>query len=242
MGLLLLTGCDQQEKPRQYAQLVTPPHQQQVPAVMDQKAPDNPHAGLDMANITPEARAQLQKMLAEGQDPHAGIDMAAFGGRDPHAGLDMPAAMGNAPAVSSPYAWVLPKGWKQGPNKGMRLASFYLADNPDAVDCYIVSLPGIAGGTEANLKRWMGQIGVDPSDANYQKLLSGAQTIRTQGGLETKFYDLMSLQAGPSNKSMIASVISTAEATVFVKMTGTSADVKKNKDSFLELVKSLALK
>ena len=141
--------------------------------------------------------------------------------------------------TSNPYSWNLPKGWKQGPNKEMRLASFYLEADPDAIDCYIVSLPGLAGGLEANLKRWMGQMGIDPSDANYQKLLNTSKIFQTREGLEAKFYDLMPLQQGPSAKTMIAAIVSTNDATVFVKMTGTGEHVKQNKDSFLEFLKSI---
>ena len=76
-ALFLITGCQQQEKPRQYTEVVTHAPQSQAMQVADQKPPDNPHAGIDMgANITPEARANLRKMLAEGQDPHAGLNIS----------------------------------------------------------------------------------------------------------------------------------------------------------------------
>ncbi|MDE2027482.1 MAG: hypothetical protein KGK03_00165 [Candidatus Omnitrophica bacterium] len=230
LAILLLTGCSGQQQPRHYTEVVSQtPQARTVPAPV-QKPADNPHAGLNMgANLTPDARANLQKMMAEGQDPHSGIDMSAFAGGS------------NGPAEPSPYTWSIPKGWKQGPAKMMRLASFYKEGDPDAVDCSIVVLPGTAGGEEANIKRWMGQVGIDLSDANYQKLLGSAQTIQTQGGLQAKVYDLTAL-SGAAGKSMIAAMISTNGTTIFVKMTGVGQAVKQNQAQFLELLKSLAPK
>lgn len=238
----LLGGCGDQEKPRQYTEVVRQAPAAAVQPAMSQKGPDNPHASLNMGAVTPEARTALQKMLAEGQDPHAGIDMSAFSGSNPHAGLDMQGT-GQPSAAPSPYTWALPQGWKQGPNKGgMRLASFYLDGNPDAIDCYVVSLPGMAGGLEANLQRWMGQVGIEPGAANTQQLLKSPSDVQTRGGLAAKVYDLTSLQTGTAPKSMIAAIISDNGATVFVKMTGTAQDVKANRDGFLEFLKSLAAK
>lgn len=243
LSLILITGCQQQEKPRQYTEVAPQVSQAQTTPVVEQKPPDIPHAGIDMAsNITPDASANLQQMLAEGQDPHAGIDMSVFAGNNPHAGLNMPAMMGNGTEPPNPYSWTLPKGWKQGANRMMRLASFYLEADPDAIDCYIVALPGMAGGMEANLKRWMGQADIDPSDANYKQLLNTARTLKTKEGLEATLYDLAPLQQRPSGKTMIVAVVPTNDTTIFVKMTGTKEHVKQNRDSFLEFLKSLVAK
>jgi hypothetical protein len=190
-ALSLFAGCGDQDRPRQYTEVVSP-----TPAAPGQKLPNNPPAGIDI----------------------------------------------NADNSSS-LSWALPKGWKQGADKGgMRLASFYLESNPDVMDCYIVSLPGMAGGLEANLKRWMGQADINPTDLNYQKLINTALTLQTKGGLEAKVYDLTSLKQVPGPKSMMAAIISTADTTIFVKMTGTSGAVKANRDAFLEFLKSLAAK
>jgi len=157
--------------------------------------------------------------------------------------LDMPGMMNNGTAPASPYSWILPKGWKQGVNKGpMRVASFYIEKDPEAIDCSIVSLAGMAGGLEANLKRWMGQVAIDSSDANIQKLLKTEQIVQTLGGMQAKVYDLTAIQSGASSKSMIAAIVSFNGATIFVKITGSSDHLKQNKDSYLELLKSLASK
>jgi len=155
----------------------------------------------------------------------------------------MPAAMlptANS-AVQGKLAWQAPAGWQEQPASGMRMATFRLASDPQKIDCYILSLGGMAGGLEANLSRWMGQIGLDASAEHVQQLISSSQSLKTQDGQDIKVYDFTAIQKGApaSDKSMMAAVLSTAGATVFVKMTGTIEAVGQNRDSFLELVKSI---
>lgn len=74
-------------------------------------------------------------------DPHAGLDMSAMG-----AALGMDSLMGNM------FTWTAPEGWKQEAGGAMRLATFHLRSDAKAIDCSIVSLGGMAGGLEANLR------------------------------------------------------------------------------------------
>src|ERR1039457_6941126 len=95
---------------------------------------------------------------------------------DPHAGLDM-SAMGlpsDNSAMSNMFTWVAPQGWKQEAGSGMRLATFHLLSDAKAIDCSIVSMGGMAGGLEANLRRWMGQIGVQAAPDELSHLISSA--------------------------------------------------------------------
>ena len=137
--------------------------------------------------------------------------------------------------------WVSPAGWQEQPSSGMRLATFRLASAPQKIDCYIVTLGGMAGGLEANLSRWMGQIGLSASAESLQQLINSSQSLKTQSGQEAKIYDFISIQknASTSDKSMIAAIISMPEVSIFVKMTGSIEAVSQNRNSFLELVKSL---
>ncbi len=157
-------------------------------------------------------------------------------GVDPHAGLDM----SNAPmmptandSLEGKLVWVLPKGWQQQPGQGMRLVSFHLINDPEAIDVSIISLGGMAGGLQANLKRWLGQINVD-DEALTAFIKASADNI----------FDFTQLQEGQeqSNKSMIAAMLMVEDATVFVKMTGSIKAVTQYKKDFLGLVKSVHLK
>ena len=163
---------------------------------------------------------------------------------NPHAGMGgaMPMMLPTANSVvQGKLTWQLPQGWQEQPAGGMRLATFHLASDPTKMDCSIVSLVGMAGGLEANLSRWIGQIGLNPSPENLQQLISSNQSFKIQSGQDVKVYDFTSLQknALASDKSMMAAIISMGEVSVFVKMTGSIGTISQNRNGFLELVKSI---
>ena len=165
---------------------------------------------------------------------------------DPHAGLDMSAMGGviDAPTSQNILAWVDPEGWREEAGKHMRMASFHPVADPQAIDCYIIALAGPAGGLEANLERWLGQLELQPSDDNVQKLLAFAQRLKTKDGLEIKVFDFTRLrpQGNPSDKSMFAAMITLDQTSVFIKMTGTIESLKKNKDNYFKLLSSITRK
>jgi hypothetical protein len=184
----------------------------------------DPHAGLDI------------------KDPHAGLDM-----KDPHAGMDM-ASMGSvlgqtAPTESS-ISWTVPEGWKEEPPSPMRLATFHSVKDSDSIDCSIISLGGPAGGVEANLTRWLGQLGLASSSDILKSLMKEAPVVKTKDGMEIKVYDFSSLQKGAeaSDKSMMAAMIQVENSTIFIKLTGSLEEVKQNKGPFLELLGSISRK
>jgi hypothetical protein len=175
-------------------------------------------------------------------DPHAGLNVAS----DPHAGLDMSAigAMITASASQNMLAWSLPGAWKEEAGTHMRMASFYSASDPQAIDCYIIALKGPAGGLQANLARWSQQIGLRASQDNLDQLAHLAQDLRTKDGLYAQVFDFTGLQRrdDPSDKSMMAAMIPLDNVSVFVKMTGSIRSVRQNKAYFLELIRSLVRK
>ncbi len=109
-------------------------------------------------------------------------------------------------AVRSKLIWDVPSGWNQGAGNAMRLVSFHAISDPQAIDCSIVSLGGMAGGIEANLSRWMKQIDLVISDEEFDRFLHSAQTMATKAGAAATVYDFTQLQkeADGSTPSMIA--------------------------------------
>jgi hypothetical protein len=165
---------------------------------------------------------------------------------NPHAGLDMSAMAGliDMPTSQNFLAWVSPKGWKEEAGKHMRLVTFHTIADPKAIDCYIIALAGPAGGLEANLERWLGQLNLQATNDNVKQLSASAQIVNTKDGLEAKVFDFSTLQSqgSPTDESMVVAMIALDKTTVFVKMTGTIGSVKQNKDNFLKLVGSIARK
>ncbi len=151
---------------------------------------------------------------------------------------DIPAMMPAVHAVD--LTWKSPQGWMEGAHQGMRLATFHLENAPEDIDVSIVALDGMAGGLEANLGRWLGQIQLSVSEDALAKLITQAQVVRTTGQIEAKIYDFTALTDGEDAGSMIAAMMSINGRTVFIKMTGSKNNCRKQKDNFLELVRSIS--
>ena len=169
--------------------------------------------------------------------PKAGVSAMT----DPHAGMgiSVPGAMMPV-ANSADLTWTLPQGWMEGAAGGMRLATFHLKNAPKDIDVSIVALEGMAGGLESNLGRWLGQIQLPAAENDLKKLIAEAKSVRIQDRSEAKVYDLTGLTKDGNAASMIVAVISANSKTVFVKMTGSKNNCRRQKDNFLELVRSIS--
>lgn len=165
---------------------------------------------------------------------------------NPHVGMEPMPGMSNAPAPRSPVQWTVPDGWEEVRGGGMRIVSFRNRQDPQAIDVSIVSLSGPAGGLEANLIRWGGQIGIDlQSDPTKLKsLMSAAETLKTSDGSSAQIYDFRSVHKNedPSGKNIVAAMTVVGDSTIFVKMTGSEQAIESNLASFKALTQSLGQK
>lgn len=151
-----------------------------------------------------------------------------------------------APAGAESQAalqWKTPQGWSETrSDSGMRLATFELKGDAGAGTCTIVLLGGDAGGLKANVVRWIGQLQLAvPADPDFDAFMKRQQTFATEGGFNTVLLDLTEL--GPANNdaanSMLASYITVGESSCFVKLTGPAGLLKKEKENFIQLCRSL---
>ena len=138
--------------------------------------------------------------------------------------------------------WKAPQNWTEEKGSGMRLVTFHSNDS-DPIECSIVSLGGAAGGVEANLRRWMQQIGLNVSDQEFVRFLQNPSTLKTKNKEEASVFDFTQLQKSDSDQSpsMMAIVFSINETTIFVKMTGSKKAVLKNRTPFISLGESLQI-
>jgi len=143
----------------------------------------------------------------------------------------------DAPSANS-LVWQVPAGWVQGAGDQMRLVTFYSVNDPRAIDCSITTLTGEAGGLDANLERWLGQLGISSTDEILNGLEQSAQSVTSADGHEIKVFDLTHLQ-GISNKSMLAAVMNLEGLTVFIKMTGVKDALDANRENYLQLLSSI---
>jgi len=214
---LFFSSCEQKPQETHYKEIVLQAPQVNTPNVS--QAPQANPTSAPAVDVLPA-------------DPHAGLDMSAMGG------------LISQPTSQNLLAWGRPEGWKEEAGTHMRMATFHQIADPNAIDCSIIALGGPAGGPEANLSRWMGQLGLQAPDDSLKKLLMSAQDVTTKGGFQAKVFDFTVLQpqGSPSDKSMIAAMITVDQTTVFVKMTGSIGSVKQNKDNFLKLLGSITRK
>ena len=190
--------------------------------------------------IAPEEKKQQVKA-----DPHAGLDMNAFK-------APMPGMQSDDPAVAKmladsladvPLTWSTPEGWIETKGSGMRLATLKSSDT-EPIECTIVSLGGAAGGLEANVTRWLGQIQISLTAQELQDFLSKHETITTEKGLQLPILNFTQLQnqSPESANSMAATIFNVHESSVFIKMTGSKKAVLNNIEKFKTLCRSIKLK
>lgn len=158
-----------------------------------------------------------------------------------------------APAADIKVTWKLPEGWmpKDSAN-AMRIGSFAAMDpelahtgeiDPGAVDVSVVQLGGTAGGLEANIRRWMGQVGLKSPEDGLSGFLAKAQRFRTATGQEGVFIDLTDQLSGDltQSKTIYGAIVQTEEYTVFVKAMGEFEKVIRQKPAVAAFCKSLRI-
>ena len=179
-------------------------------------------------------------------DPHAFLKMMP--NDDIHANLRFDGSTLQTPTMEdespSPLSWTSPGEWIEQKGSGMRLATFVNRDQDDPVETTLVSLGGEAGGTSANVIRWMQQLNIPvPSDQELKKWIEEQYRGQSSGGIRYILIDFTRMQTkmGPETPSMIAAMIEGQENQIFVKMTGSKQSVIKNFKPFRSLLDSIKL-
>lgn len=140
------------------------------------------------------------------------------------------------PATAPSLKWHLPENWSEAPGGGMRLASFSPPAWEGLGQGSVILLGGDAGGLEANLRRWMQQIKLQPPDETaFQAFLAGLAPKTTRGGFPCVLVDfgaLLDPAADPSTPSMLAAAVTLQDQTAFFKLTGPADKLAAQRASF----------
>lgn len=156
---------------------------------------------------------------------------------------------GNAPGNLS---WTLPTGWTVQPEGDpMRLTGFWAPDpelaqkgetDPKPVDVSIVQLAGDAGGLEANVTRWLGQVSIPATFA--AQAIAEATPIRTATGQTGIVVDFTPYLSGDltQSKSIVGAILHAGDNTVFVKAMGARSHLPKIKPQLLEFCRGLSIR
>jgi hypothetical protein len=125
----------------------------------------------------------------------------------------------------------------------MRLVTFKSV-GADNIECSIVSLGGEAGGLEANVIRWLGQLEIkEPDSNNLKEFINSQEKIKSSQGFEMVLVDFTKLQTkeNPQKQSMMATILNNNDSTVFIKMSGSKKSVMDNRAAFKALCQSIQI-
>ena len=132
------------------------------------------------------------------------------------------------------WHWVTPADWNELPGDGLRLARFGL---PGGGESTLVVLTGDAGGVEANVRRWLTQLGLDLPPERVRSLLDDATAVR--GDLDFTLFDFTPLVSGRDATAFLAAIASAGGQTMFVKAEAPAGVLGEQRAAFIELLSSL---
>ena len=134
-------------------------------------------------------------------------------------------------------SWSAPSSWQDRGPSSMRRVTFQVAPG---TECYLVTLPGQAGGVSANVNRWRKQMGLGPLSPGEIAQLPKQQALGVTGVLieaEGTFTGMGG--EAQQGQGLMGLILSYRNQTVFVKMTGPLAEVQAAKPGFLTFCRSL---
>lgn len=146
-----------------------------------------------------------------------------------------------APSAPVSLKWTTPESWTDLPASSMRLANFSLGSGDATGICTVIKLGGSAGGIEANIKRWMGQVNIEPPPAaELAAFIERQPKFTSAGGMEGVLVDLTPLgDPAPETTTMLAALFPGEDMTLFVKLTGPRKLLAGEKERFEKLCRSL---
>lgn len=139
-------------------------------------------------------------------------------------------------------AYDLPSGWQAVAPTRERFVNLRPAGDPEA-SCYLSFLPGNAGGLEANVNRWLTQIGAEPLGGQAIAALPKVPMLGREATLveaEGTFEGMGDSPPRPGFK-LLGLVVSEPNGSLFLKFTGPSGLVDLEHERFLAFAHSLRL-
>jgi hypothetical protein len=226
-ALVLMTGCGEAPKPILPGETAQPSAPkattapEPAPAPVEVKKPDAPVATAEPKGATAAPKEELKPA---------------------------PAGAGDAQAITwgraTKYTMMTPPTWKQQPSSGMRQLQLSIpkvgADTDDAEIVGFVFPSG--GGADANIQRWVAQMGGEGSLKNRKnmKTTAGADAILAE--LEGSYSAMSPTDGSPlpskSNYKMLGAFIPSAGGEVYLKLTGPKETVDAQKAAFEKMVES----
>jgi hypothetical protein len=141
-----------------------------------------------------------------------------------------------AKTTAGEMTWTAPAQWRAKVVSSMRKGSYDVGDAAGPMaDLAITAFPGDVGGDLANVNRWRGQVNLPPITAAE---LPGAVIPLTANGLQMLVVDITGGTADNAQR-MLGAILPRDGYTWFFKLTGPAAVVAKEKDAYLDFLRSV---
>ncbi|HVY62435.1 MAG TPA: hypothetical protein VHF22_12320, partial [Planctomycetota bacterium] len=151
--------------------------------------------------------------------------------------MAMPGAASEQP--ENPFRWKAPDSWVQAPAAPARVVTYKVAPR-QTVECYVAVLGGAAGGTFMNVNRWRSQLGQGSLSEEQVAALRKVKVLGTEAPLVEVAGNYTDMRGEAHEGSMLLATMAPLDGyTVFVKMVGPEAEVRAERERFVQFCASL---
>ena len=139
-----------------------------------------------------------------------------------------PASSGHQPT------WEAPEHWEHKPATQVRVGNYAVSNEAgEALDFSITSFPGEVGGILANVNRWLGQVGMSPTDEQ------GLSQYLSDRMIDEKPAKLVLAES--DEQALYAAILLHKGRSWFLKLMGDVNLARAEKENFLGLIDSFCL-
>jgi len=231
--LLLTTGCGRSPQVRQYVEVT------QAPPTSAPETPENPPESEALTGVMRAAPLTVEPIPENLPPNHPTLSMGQVPGAETASAPPSQATrmLGREdevppPPSASDLAWDVPEGWRQQPGGGMRLAAFGIDSDETGAITTLVVLGAAAGGVDANIQRWRGELELPPEPP--------APSTRVAGQMTFVFVDLVpEASAAGRDSATVGAIFDLGDRTAFLKFMGRPEVLNQHKLGFLRLAGSL---
>lgn len=147
-------------------------------------------------------------------------------------------AMASTPVATTAgmaLTWTAPAHWQSKPASSMRKATYTITGDGAEADLAITAFPGDVGGELANINRWRGQVSLGELSAAQ---LAGATQHLDANDLHLTVADYTGTVNGASQR-LLGAIVPVGNETWFFKLLGPTALVSREREAFLEFLKTI---
>ena len=129
---------------------------------------------------------------------------------------------------SRPRRWIAPETWEEEPPGQFQIALYRIAPGISAT---VSRFPGDAGGEAANVNRWRGQVGLEPSPDT-----GGEAIALAESDAQARWFELKGAE-----RSILAAIIPVDSETWFFKLDSPTIALDTARPGFMDLLKSIEI-